>query len=254
MLFLTTTIKSDSLHPIDQTMTASPLDFQQFEVLTFDCYGTLIDWETGILTAVRRALSARGITALDEDVLKQYAALEAEIEAGPYLPYRLVLAKVMEGLGRRFGTTFTPAENDSLAYSMKEWLPFPDTVDALRRLATKYKLAILSNVDSDLFRDSARHLQVDFDYVITAQQIASYKPARFNFEMALAKIGRPKEKMLHVAESVYHDIIPANAMGLKTVWLYRRMGKEGSGATKAAEGQPDLVLTDLTSLADAAGV
>ncbi|MEO6120352.1 MAG: haloacid dehalogenase type II [Terriglobales bacterium] len=235
-------------------MTASALDFQQFEVLTFDCYGTLIDWETGILTAVRKALATHGVTAPDQEILEKYAALEAEIEAGPYLPYRIVLAQVMEGLGRHFGATFTPAENDSLADSIKDWLPFPDTVDALRRLATKYKLAILSNVDSDLFRDSARHLQVEFDYVITAQQIASYKPARFNFEMALAKVGRPKEKILHVAESVYHDIIPAKAMGLKTVWLYRRMGKEGLGATKAAEGQPDLVLSDLKSLADAAGV
>jgi 2-haloacid dehalogenase len=93
---------------------------------------------------------------------------------------------------------------------------------------------------------------VDFDYIVTAQQIASYKPAAFNFEMALMKIGRPKEKVLHVAESVYHDIIPAKRLGLKTVWLYRRMGKDGSGATKAAEGQPDLVLPDLKSLADAA--
>ncbi len=235
-------------------MTASTLDFSQFEVLTFDCYGTLIDWETGILTAVRRALSVHGATAADQEILEKYAALEAEAEASPYVPYRVVLARVMEGLGRHFGVTFTPAENDSLADSIKDWLPFPDTVDALRRLATRYKLAILSNVDSDLFRESARHLAVDLDYVVTAQQIASYKPARFNFEMALAKIGRPKDKLLHVAESVYHDIIPAKAIGLKTVWLYRRRGKDGSGATKAAEGEPDLVLPDLKSLADAAGV
>ncbi len=235
-------------------MTPSALDFNEFEVLTFDCYGTLIDWETGILAAVKKALGAHGVTVADKDILEKYAALEAKLEAGPYMPYRVVLTQVMEGLGLHFGATLTPAENDSPAESIKDWLPFPDTVDALRRLATRYKLAILSNVDSDLFRDSARHLAVDFDYVITAQQIASYKPARFNFEMALTKIGRPPEKILHVAESVYHDIIPAKAMGLKTVWLYRRMGKDGSGATKAAEGQPDLVLPDLKSLAAAAGV
>jgi 2-haloacid dehalogenase len=107
----------------------APLDFSQFEVLTFDCYGTLIDWETGILAAVKKALAAHGKSASDQDILEKYAALEAEIEAGPYLPYRLVLARVMEGLGKHFGAAFSSAENDSLADSMKDWLPFPDTVD-----------------------------------------------------------------------------------------------------------------------------
>lgn len=231
---------------------AATLDFRAFEVMSFDCYGTLIDWETGILTSVKKALSAHGVQAADKDILEKYAALEAETEAGPYLPYRLVLARVMEGLGKHFGATFSAAENDSLAESLPTWQPFPDTVEALQRLSQRYKLAILSNVDSDLFRESARHLQVGFDYVITAQHIASYKPARFNFEMALMKIGRPKEKVLHVAASVFHDIVPAKALGMTTVWLYRRMGKDGFGATEAAEGQPDMVLPDLKSLADAA--
>lgn len=233
-------------------MTAPPLDFKQFEVLTFDCYGTLIDWETGILAAVRKALSAHGVQAGDQAILEKYAALEAEIEAGPYQPYRQVLAQVMRRLGEDFGVTFSAAEQESLPDSLQDWQPFPDTVEALHRLAARYKLAILSNVDSDLFRDTARHLQVSFDYVITAQQIASYKPAAFNFEMAVMKIGRPKEKILHVAESIYHDIIPARKLGLKTVWLYRRMGKDGFGATRAAEGRPDLMLPTLKALADAA--
>jgi 2-haloacid dehalogenase len=237
---------------MNATPQAPSLDFKQFEVITFDCYGTLIDWETGILTAVKRALTTHGGTASDREILERYAALEAEIEAGPYLPYRIVLSRVMQGLGKHFGAAFSPAENDSLAESVKDWLPFPDTVESLKRLASRYKLAIISNIDSDLFRESARHLEVDFDYIVTAQQIASYKPAPFNFEMALMKIGRPKEKILHVAESVYHDIIPAHSLGWKTVWLYRRMGKDGFGATKSAEGNPDLILPDLKSLADAA--
>jgi len=230
------------------------LDFRQFEVLSFDCYGTLIDWETGILNAVKTALAAHGVSASDKDILEKYAALEAEVEAGPYMPYRLVLAKVMEGLGRHFGVAFTPAQNDSLSESIKDWKPFPDTVDALRRLGSRYQLAIISNIDTDLFRESSRHLQTEFACIVTAQHIASYKPAAFNFEMALMKIGRPKEKVLHVAESVYHDIVPARKLGLKTVHLYRRMGKDGFGATRPAEGQADLVLPDLKSLADAAGV
>ncbi|HUS19521.1 MAG TPA: haloacid dehalogenase type II [Terriglobales bacterium] len=226
----------------------APLDFKQFEVLTFDCYGTLIDWETGILTAVRKALATHGVKASDKDILEKYAALEAAIESGPYVSYRIVLARVMEGLGKHFRVNFSPAENDSLADSIKDWLPFPDTVASLQRLASRYKLAIISNIDSDLFRESARHLDVEFSYIVTAQQIAAYKP--FNFELAVMKIGQPKDKVLHVAESIYHDIIPAKALGWKTVWLYRRMGKEGFGATKAAEGKPDLILPDLKSLAD----
>lgn len=233
---------------------SSALDFRQFEVLSFDCYGTLIDWETGILNAVKPVLAAHGVNAADKDILEKYAALEAEVEAGPYLPYRLVLAKVMEGLGQHFGAPFTAAQNDSLADSIKDWKPFPDTVDALRRLGSRYQLAIISNVDTDLFRESARHLEAEFACIVTAQHIASYKPAAFNFEMALMKIGRPKEKVLHVAESIYHDIIPARKLGLRAVHLYRRMGKDGSGATRAAEGQADMVFPDLKSLADAAGV
>jgi len=230
------------------------LDFNQFEVLSFDCYGSLIDWENGILGAVKPALAAHGVEATDKEILQTYSALEPEIQAGPYLPYRQVLMKVMEGLGEHFRVDLTRAEIESLPDSLKDWKPFPDTVDALRRLRTRYKLAIISNIDNDMFRDTVRHLQVELQYIITAQQIGSYKPALFNFEMAIMKIGRPKEKLLHVAESVYHDIIPAKKLGLKAVHLYRRMGKEGSGATKAAQGEPDLVLPTLQALSDAAGV
>jgi 2-haloacid dehalogenase len=230
----------------------SKLNFSDFEVLTFDCYGTLIDWETGILNAVRKALAAHGKSAEDNEILETYARLEAAAEAGPYQPYRAILRTVMHGIGEHFGSEFTVEQLDSLPESIQEWQPFPDTVESLQRLKSKYKLAILSNIDNDLFAASARRLQVEFDHIVTAQQLASYKPATFNFEMALAKIGRPAHKILHVAESIYHDVVPAQKLGLKTVWLHRRMGKPGFGATKPADAKPDLELPDLKSLADLA--
>lgn len=228
------------------------LDFKQFEVLTFDCYGTLIDWESGILSAVSKALSAHGISGDNKQILERYAQLEAEVEAGPYVPYREVLAQVMKSLGAHFKAEFTAHEIASLADSIQDWQPFPDTVAALQVLSTRYELAILSNIDNDLFAHSARKLEVEIAHVITAQQVASYKPAAFNFEMALMKIGKPKDKVLHVAESLYHDVAPAKKLGLRTVWLNRRTGKEGFGATKPGDAVPDLELPDLKSLAERA--
>lgn len=229
--------------------TGTVFDFKQFEVLTFDCYGTLIDWESGILAAVSKALRAHGVSADEKQILEKYAQLEAEAEAGPYLPYREVLARVMNGLAAHFKAEFTQNEVASLAESIQDWRPFPDTVAALKNLSSRYMLAIISNIDNDLFAHSARQLEVDFSHVITAQQVASYKPAACNFEMALTKIGKPKDKILHVAESLYHDVAPAKKLGLRTVWLNRRMGKEGFGATKPGDAIPDLELPDLKSLA-----
>jgi 2-haloacid dehalogenase len=227
------------------------LNFDQFEVLTFDCYGTLIDWETGILNAVRPVLKKYGRELTDEAILKLYSEIEPQIQAGPYRAYREVLAEVMRQIGERNSVKFTQQENDSLAESIKNWEPFPDTVDALKRLKTKFGLGIISNIDKDLFADSARKLQVDFDNILTADMIASYKPAKFNFDMALMKLGRPKEKILHIAESLYHDIVPAQAQGLKTVWVNRRAAK-GYAASKSASATPDMEVADLKQLADAA--
>lgn len=139
---------------------------------------------------------------------------------------------------------------DALPNSLQFWPPFPDTTEALLRLKARYKLAIISNVDDDLFAASARQLGVPFDHVITAQQVRSYKPSHNNFERALERVGVAREQVLHVAQSVYHDIVPARALGLSTVWVNRRRGLSGSGATLPAEGRPDLEVPDLKSLAD----
>jgi 2-haloacid dehalogenase len=217
----------------------SKLNFQQFEVLSFDCYGTLIDWESGILGAVRPVLANHRVTASDEIVLEAYAAIESEIEAGVYRLYRDVLKMAMTKLCERFGFVPNPAEKDAIVRSLPDWPPFADTVDALKALKSRYKLAIISNIDDDLFAGTNRHLGVTFDYIITAAQVRAYKPSPKVFEYALEKIGCDKGKLLHVAQSLYHDHVPAKRLGLSTVWINRRQGKPGTGATLAAEAMPD---------------
>jgi 2-haloacid dehalogenase len=233
-------------------MTSVKLNFDQFEVLTFDCYGTLIDWESGILGALRKAFAAHNRTFDDKEILEAYSVLEPLIQAERYRSYREVLAEVMRRLGTRYGIEWTDSEVASLADSIRDWQPYPDTVDALTRLKSKYKLAVISNIDDDLFAYSAHYLRVPFDYVITAQQVGSYKPSHWNFESALARIGLPKDKVLHVAESLFHDILPARELGLHSVWVNRRASRKGLGASKTAIGTPDLEVVDLKSLADLA--
>jgi 2-haloacid dehalogenase len=225
------------------------LDFDRYTHLTFDCYGTLIDWERGILAALRPVLARHGLALTDDRILELYGELEAAAEAGPYRRYRAVLAAVMAGFGARLGFAPSAEEREAFAASVGRWPPFPDTVEALRALGRRHRLVILSNVDDDLFAQSARHLATDFAAVITAQQVGSYKPDRRNFRFALARLGAPPARVLRVAQSLYHDIAPANELGLTAVWVNRRHDRPGFGATPAATAQPDLEVPDLRKLA-----
>lgn len=228
------------------------LDFSRFEFLTFDCYGTLIDWETGILLSLRPLLARHAVSIDDEPLLELYGDLEAAAEDGPFKCYREVLEGVVRGLATELGFSLSDQEVRSFPDSIAAWPPFPDTVAALQRLASRFKLAVISNVDDDLFAGSARLLRSPFAHVITAQQARSYKPSHNNFQTALARIGVPQEKVLHVAQSLYHDIAPANALGWTCVWVNRRAGKSGSGATKRSAAAPDLKVSSLKELADLA--
>lgn len=229
------------------------LDFSRFECFTFDCYGTLIDWESGILSALQPVVRAHGITRSDEEVLSLYGELEVAAERGEFMPYRDILREVMRGFGRRLGFEVSQAEADSLPQSIARWQPFPDTVAALQELKQRLRLGIISNIDDDLFAGSAKLLGVDFDWVITAQQARSYKPSRNNFEVALRRIGLPRERVCHVAQSLYHDIRTARELGLASVWINRRHGRNGTGATPEAAGvKPDAEFSDLASFATAA--
>jgi 2-haloacid dehalogenase len=224
------------------------LALEQYTVLTFDCYGTLINWEQGILSALRPLLATHNRPLPDDDLLERFATLESAAEAGAYRPYTAVLSHVVEGLGTQLHFTPTRDECNSLAASVAHWPPFGDTVEALQALQKRYKLAIVSNIDDDLFAHSARHLQVPFDWVITAQQAQSYKPAPRHFTLALQRIGRPKAQILHVAQSLYHDIAPASQLGFATVWVNRRHGQQSAGATPPAHATPDLEVPDLRAL------
>jgi 2-haloacid dehalogenase len=227
------------------------IDADRFSHLTFDCYGTLIDWETGILAALRPVFDRHGVRIGDAEALELYARLEAELERGEYRRYAEVLRGVMGGFGAELGFAPTASDRKALPLSVREWPPFPDTVDALRRLASRYPLAILSNIDDDMFAASARRLEVPFVEVVTAQQVGSYKPAPAHFEVALERLGVPRERILHVAQSLYHDHVPARRMGFASVWINRRSRVPGAGATPPAQAEADLELSDLESLADA---
>ena len=226
------------------------LDFRRFEVITFDCYGTLIDWETGILNALRPLRATAQLRASDNEILEAYGLLESALEAGEYMRYRDVLRGVMRGLAQRFGAAADKVDFDALANSLGQWPAFADTVESLKRLKRHYKLAIVSNTDDDLFAQTARVLQVPFDFVITAEQVGAYKPSHRNFVHAHQIIGVPKEKWLHAAQSRFHDIAPARALGISSVWVNRRHDKDGEGATAISGATPDLVVPDLKTLAD----
>lgn len=229
------------------------LDFTQFELLTFDCFGTLIDWETGISKCLQPIIKSHGITIPDDELLEKYARFESELETGSYSTYKAVLTAVVQNLGIDLGFQPVLKEYQALPASLPHWPPFPDTVDSLRRLHQRFKLAVISNVDNDLFVGTMRSLGVSFDWIVTAEKMRAYKPSPEVFEYALKAFDIPKEKILHVAQSLFHDIAPAKAMGLSTVWVNRRRGKPGAGATPPAEAQPDLEVPDLTSLVDMIG-
>jgi 2-haloacid dehalogenase len=226
-----------------------PIDFSAFDALTFDCYGTLIDWEAGILAALRAVLEAHGTEAGDEPLLEAFARHEAALEAGPYLRYKDVLAGCLHELGQELAFTPTQAELDTFGRSVADWPAFPDSPEALAELKQRFRLGVITNCDDDLFAASNERLGVAFDWIVTAEQARGYKPRRENFEFAFARIDVPRERILHVAQSLFHDHVPAKALGMTTVWIDRRQGRAGTGATPPAEATPDLTVPDLRRFA-----
>jgi 2-haloalkanoic acid dehalogenase type II len=228
-----------------------------FDVLTFDCYGTLIDWETGICAAIGPWLLSRGVTAAPEQILAAFAAAEApQQEATPGMPYPALLARVHAAVAAHFGVEPDAEAAATFGRSVEHWPPFPDSAAALAYLKRHYRLVILSNVDRTSFAHSARRLGVAFDAVYTAQDIGSYKPDPRNFEYMLARLaeqGIGRERILHTAQSLYHDHIPAKRLGLATCWIHRRAGRQGHGATRPPEVKvrPDFRFAALGEMADA---
>jgi 2-haloacid dehalogenase len=232
------------------------LRLSDFKVLSFDCYGTLIDWETGILAALAPLAAQCATPPAPDALLALYARLESAQEAEtPDLIYRELLTRVHARIAAELGVTASAADNAAFGASIGAWPAFPDSPQALAELKRHFKLVILSNVDRDSFRASNARLGVAFDAILTAQDIGSYKPDARNFAALIARVaelGHAKGELLHVAQSLYHDHVPAQRAGLKTVWIDRRGGK-GGGATPAPQGnvQPDARFTSLAALAEA---
>jgi 2-haloalkanoic acid dehalogenase type II len=212
-----------------------------YEVITFDCYGTLIDWESGIADAFLQAAAEDGVTLRREDVLSTYASTEAVVEREQYRPYRDVLTESATRVANALGWPLAYARATFLVTSLGGWKPFADTNGALERLqAAGYRLGILSNVDDDLLAATRRHFTVPFDPIVTAQQVKSYKPGHAHFLAARKVIG--DAPWLHAAQSNFHDIAPATALGIPTAWVNRR-GQTGGV-------KPTHMVPDLKALAD----
>jgi 2-haloalkanoic acid dehalogenase type II len=235
------------------------MNLADFRAMTFDCYGTLVDWESGILHALRRWRERTGVNADDESLLAAFGEAEAAREAAvPTAPYPQILELVLADLAQRLGVDATEDERRRFGSSVGEWPAFPDSADALRTLKERYKLVVVSNVDRESFARSNARFGVEFDAVITAGDIGSYKPAARHFEEAFARLaglGVQRKQILHVAQSLFHDHEPAKALGMQTAWINRRAGNPGWGATRRAAGQvrPDFVFQRLDELARACG-
>ena len=224
------------------------MGFDSIRLITFDCYGTLIDWENGMLAVLRPMFTRNGRSIPDAELLEHYGEVEFVLESGPYLRYRDVLSGAVQEMGRRLGAPVSEQQAAEFAQSLTRWKPFPDTVDALQSMKKRFRLGIISNVDDDLFAETKKRLGVEFDFVVTAQQVQSYKPSHRNFEEALRRGGVNKDEVLHAGQSLLHDIAPANELGIANVWVNRLSARPGSGAAKRGKAQPTYEVRTLAEL------
>src|SRR5689334_21979342 len=226
------------------------MSFDSIRLITFDCYGTLIDWENGMLAALRPLFSRDGHKVGDAQILELYGEIEAELESGPYLPYREILSRTAQEIGRRLKIEVSEDEARGFASSLTRWKPFIDTVAALQSIGKRFRLGIISNVDDDLFAETRKKLApVEFQFVVTAQQVQSYKPALRNFGEAVRRSGLSKDQVLHAGQSLYHDAAPANTLGIRNVWVNRPSIRPGSGAAKPGTATPTYEVHSLAELA-----
>ena len=233
-------------------------EFDHFEAMSFDCYGTLIDWESGIANALQPWANRHGVALDAETLIAAYGRHETHVEDDmPGALYPLVLGETLRRIGVELGIEVTDDDRTTFGRSVKDWPAFPDTAAALRRLATQFKLIILSNIDRASFAASRPLLGVDFDAIVTAEDVGSYKPRRGHFDRLfeeLDRLGVKRDRLVHVAESLFHDHQPAAALGLPSVWIHRRHEKGGTGATATPSGEvsPTWRFTSMAEFAEAA--
>lgn len=223
-----------------------PVMDTQFDIITFDCYGTLIDWEGGMVSAFKSEAARDGVTLMADQIVEAYMAEEPSVESGGYRPYREVLAETACRVAARLGWALPHERAGFLAASLSDWKPFVDTNPALERLARHYRLGILSNIDDDLLSATRRHFAVDFDLIVTAQQVKSYKPDLAHFNEAIARAGG--KRLLHAAQSYFHDVVPASTLAIPVVWINRN----GTGSAPGGP-LPTHEVRNRTELADLVG-
>ncbi len=216
--------------------------------LTFDCYGTLIDWETGILKALKPVLTEHAITLTEEEILSYYLEFETALQKEGFQNYKTVLREIVNCFGKQFNFTNDSQYSDCLVASLKCWQPFPDTIPVLTQLKHHFKLAIISNIDTDLFMETQSHLPDVFNETITAEQVRHYKPSLINFETALQKLKLPAHEILHVSCSHYHDVVPAKQLGFMTALINRRSAKIKPALPADNEAKADFEAPNLFAL------
>jgi len=217
---------------------------EPFDIITFDCYGTLIDWEAGITGALQKEAAADGVALRRDQIIEAYAAEEPNVEAAPYRTYREVLSETARRVAATLGWELPAERAGFLAASLPGWRPFPDTNPALERMARRFELGILSNIDDDLLAATRRHFSVDFDLIVTAQQVKSYKPGLAHFEEARARTGG--KRLLHAAQSYFHDVVPSSRLGIPVVWVNRKGDPLEPGGPIPTHEVPNL--TELANL------
>lgn len=234
------------------------IDLRKFMALSFDCYGTLIDWEAGLLDVLAPWAREVGLSETDEELLLAYGKNEAAVEnETPTQLYPEILGEAFRRVGEALGKPVSDAWAERLGASVPKWPAFPDSAEALASLAENYQLIILSNVHRAGFAGSNEQLGVTFDRIITAEDVQAYKPASNHFHAlnaALTEMGIPKSQLLHVAQSLFHDHVPAKREGLRSVWINRRHDRAGWGATPepTAEWSYDLEFPSMAAFAEAA--
>lgn len=219
------------------------LNITDYKTLSFDCYGTLIDWERGILGYLQPLLESYHVHVIDEWLLEFFAEHEPVLQAQGGR-YREILAKILKQLGNRLGFKPNEAKLTGFASSIEQWQPFPDTVSALASLRENFTLIALSNIDDDMFAISSEQMQNPFTHIITAEQVGVYKP---NKKMFKALLKKGQEPILHIAQSRYHDIVPATRMGLNTIWINR----PSLGATRSVDADPTWTFKSMAEFAAA---
>jgi 2-haloalkanoic acid dehalogenase type II len=211
----------------------------KFAWVTFDCYGTLIDWDTGIRSFLHELLNRKGISADIESLHRRWEAIQFELIQQEYRPYKEILRLSLEATLREFGISYEPEDGDAFAASMPTWKPFPDVPKALSELKRFARIAIISNTDNDILRESVKLMGVEFDALITAEDAKVYKPSHRIFEFALQRLNELPERILHVAFGFKYDLAPAKQVGMKTCWLNRSSEPKPKGV------EPDFVVSTM---------